>query len=323
MSERINIDIILNSEEVNIQDLKTWVDIMSYFNPISMMCKKLTRGKFRKFNKEIFYKNIESELFEEDNSIIIKDDRNYISIYRNSNKKEVISLLCILEQDIFEENKKFILSLLNKFMVENKGIVAHVCSLDDWFWQNNEDLHVYQIRSKSIENIKIKKSEIFTDKDIVDIEFNPGHFHNVNGLMFGSCWMMWYGEGFFKYIPKQVLENFKECYENKQISEDCIRITLYENPWQYGKEENRDKQWSFRKNVGIDEIVSILEENNDISDDIDATIEISEGEFEHGGIRLFKYYYDAEDNLVEKSKAFKSIIYELDKDGKIVWSNLE
>lgn len=66
----------------------------------------------------------------------------------------------------------------------------------------------------------------------------------------------------------------------------------------------------------------MLKENN-ISDNIDAAIEISEGEFEHGGIRLLKYYCDEEDNLVEQSKASKAIIYELDKEGKIVWSKLE
>ncbi|MBQ3423197.1 MAG: hypothetical protein IJH34_16425, partial [Romboutsia sp.] len=91
MSERINIDIIFNSEKVNIQGLKTWSNIMNYFCPTYMSGEKITRGKLKKFNRKVFLENIELELSEDENDIMIKDDRNYISIYKTKNKKGIIS----------------------------------------------------------------------------------------------------------------------------------------------------------------------------------------------------------------------------------------
>lgn len=155
---------------------------------------------------------------------------------------------------------------------------------------------------------------------IVDIEFNPGHSHRPNGIWFGSCWMMWYGKEYSKYIPMEVLANFKNCYENKIISNNCIRITLYENPWDYDKKENRDIQWDFRRSVGVDEVARALESNDKYNTDIDAAIEIIEGIFEHGGIRLIKYYYDSDGKLIEKSKAIEEKTYELGDKGELLWS---
>lgn len=318
ITERINIDISLESKKVNIKDFQKWSNIINYFKPTHMSCKGLTNGKLKKFNKKTFFENLESEMFKSDNKIIIKDDSNYLSIYKTSRNEDIISLSCILEKDIFELNKKIILSLINTFMIE-KGIAAYVSSLEDWFWQNNTDLEIYKIRGESTKDIKIKKDKIFSNMNIVDIEANPGHFHKFNEIWFGSCWMMWYGKMYFKYIPKQILLSFKECYENREISKNCVRIILYKNPWEYENQENRNKQWFFRKKVGIDEVVSILE-NKESFKKIDAAIEILEGIFKHGGIRLFRYYYDSKNNVIEKSKAVKKVEYEFDEYGNVLWS---
>lgn len=318
MDDRINILVSLESKKVNIQDLQKWLSIIKYFNPTHMSSRKLTNGKLKKFNKKIFFENLKPEIFENDDKTIIKDEINYVSIYKTSRNKDIISLSCILEKNIFELNRKEILSIVDIFMVETKGIVAYASSLEDWFWQNNEDLDIYKVRGKSTENIRIKKDKIFANQYIVDVEGNPGHFHKVNEIWFGSCWLMWYSEMYFKYIPKPILLNFKECYENMEISKNCIRIKLYENPWEYEKQENRNRQWVFRKKVGLDKIVNLLEDKQ-LAKNIDSEIEISEGNYSHGGVKLFRYYYDSKDNLINKSKAVKTTIYELDKYGNTIW----
>lgn len=322
MSDRIEIKVILKSNVVNESISIKWFLSLLFFNAEKMSCKKLTKGKFVKADINKLQSEMKNELNDDISSIIIKDSKNSVSLNKGSINKNITSLSCVLDREIFDQNRWAIIELVNNLM-KNHGVVAYMCSLEDSFWQDNEQVEMYTLMGRGLDGVKTKKKEGNELEEIIDIEFNPGHSHRPNGIWFGSCWMMWYGENYFKYIPKQILLNFKDCYENKEISENCIRITLYESPWEYEKEENRDRQWRFRKNVGIDEIASILEESDGLSDDIDATIEISEGEFEHGGIRLFKYYYDSEDNLIEKSKAFKSIVYELDKHGKIVWSNLE
>lgn len=37
---------------------------------------------------------------------------------------------------------------------------------------------------------------------------------------------MWFGEEYFQYVSKELLKSFKDCYENKQLSENSFRITL-------------------------------------------------------------------------------------------------
>lgn len=324
MDEGINIKVVLNAKIMEQKEIETWLDFYHYFKPSYMLCRKLTRGEARRFNKNKLYKNLEAELMEDHVSISIEDHENSIWIHKNINDDGIMSLSCMLTKDIFVNNREHILSYLDQLM-ENKGLFAYVCSSEDWFWQNTENLYYYKVKGKSLRGVKTKKSRTFPDEDIVDAKYNPGYFHNVNGLMFGSCWMMWYGKGYFQYIPKPLLMSFKDCYENKQLSNDCIRITLYEDLWQYDKRKNRKRQWRFRRHVGLDEVAERLEEEakNKPADDGNTSIEILEGEFAHGGIRWFKYYFDKENQVTPKSKAYKAVEYELGKNGEILWTNTE
>lgn len=326
MKDRITIDVIVNKEKVSKQDIMQWLSFTNFFNPTDMRCRKLTKGKFRKYNKKKFYENLENELMETNNSIEICDgSNNNIWIYKNHNNGKNMLLSCLLEKNIFEKNMNSIYLTIEQFIIQNKGILAYACLLSDLAWQNNESIDDYIRKGKSLKDVKIKKSDIFEDEDIIDIEYNPGHYHVINGMHFGSFWKMWFGEEYFQYVPKELLKNFKNCYENKQLSENSFRITLYEDPWDFDKKENRERQWSFRKHTSIDEVAERLEEaaKNQPVDDGNTKIEIFEGEYEHGGIRICKYYYNEKDELIEKSKASKIVTYELGKSGEIVWSNTE
>lgn len=67
-------------------------------------------------------------------------------------------------------------------------------------------------------------------------------------------------------------------------------------------------------------MVSILEKDDSTRHDIDSAIEILEGTFEHGGIRLIKYYYSDKRELIGKSQATEVRVNELGEDGQILWS---
>lgn len=321
MGECINIRIYLKSSKLTADNASRWFGSMCYFEPTEMISKKLTSGKVKKFNDEKFYKTIKEEIENGDRaSVMIKDEINSISINMGLIRSDIATISCNLSYDIFEINKCYIFELVDEYMKEYKGIVAYACSSEDMFWQDNENIVIYDVRSKSKEGLITKKSDMFPDDVIVDTEYNPGHSHIVNGIWFGSCWMMWYGKEYFKYIPIEVLENFTNCFENKVCSKDFVRITLYESPWEYDKKENRDRQWEFRKSVGVDELANILANNNSTSHDTDSAIEISEGNFEHGGIRLIKYYYSDKRELIGKSQATEVRVHELGEDGQLLWS---
>lgn len=53
----------------------------------------------------------------------------------------------------------------------------------------------------------------------------------------------------------------------------------------------------------------------------DPELEILTGIFEHGGVRVFKQYYDEVGKSVVKSKARKVHIEEYDRSGKSVYSH--
>lgn len=322
MSDRINITVILKSNILNEGICNNWFSSLLQFKAEKMNCKKLTKGKFVNMDINKLQNEMKSELDEDISSIIIKGGKNSVSLNKGSINKGVTSLACILEKEIFDKNKSDIIEVVNNFMNSN-GIVAYMCSLDDSFWQDNEQVEMYNMMGRSLEGVKTKKNKGNESKEVVDIEFNPGHSHRPNGIWFGSCWMMWYGREYFKYIPMEVLANFNNCYENIINSKDCVRITLYENPWDYDKKENRDIQWDFRRSIGVDEVARVLENNDKSNTNIDATIEITEGIFEHNGVRLIKYYYDIEGKLIEKSKAIEVKIYELGEKGELLWSESE
>lgn len=131
MKDRITIDVIVNKEKVSKQDIMQWLSLTNYFNPTDMKCRKLTRGKFRKYNKKKFYENLANELMETNNSIEICDDNNNVWIYKNYDSEKNMSLSCLLEKSIFEKNMNFIYLTIEQFIIQNKGILAYACSLSD------------------------------------------------------------------------------------------------------------------------------------------------------------------------------------------------
>lgn len=322
--DRITIEIQLKYNSITVDFIKYWFETMSYFKPIRMSGYNLTNRNTRKYYKNKFYDGIEKELVNDQAKLELTGDKNSIRIYKDlSRTKENIWLSCNLNYDIYKENQKEIMEKIDNIMIKYDGIVAYQQSLNDWFWQNNRDISMYETRGKSLDNVRFTKSCIFPDKDIVDLEYMPGHTRLAKGLWFGSCWMMWYGEEYYNYVSKDAIENFNDCYENKKISERCTRITLFEDPMDYDSEENRRRQWSFGKKANIYEIGKQLKESDKNISVHDPEMEINSGNFEHGGVRQIIYYYDEKKRPMIKSKANKKVTYELDKKGHRIWSKEE
>jgi argonaute-like protein implicated in RNA metabolism and viral defense len=131
---------------------------------------------------------------------------------------------------------------------------------------------------------------------------------------------MWYGKGSYEFFDKDALRSFS-CYENTVLDNDVTRITLYENILDYKKQENRDIQWEFRNKLHVDEIAEKLQEEaaEEFKKNADPEIEIKEGRFEHGGVRLIREYLK-DGKSVRRSRADSVKITELDEDGKEVYN---
>ena len=122
-----------------------------------------------------------------------------------------------------------------------------------------------------------------------------------------------------KYTDLQRIRKANGDYENKELDGEVIRITLYEDMWDYDNVHNREIQWDFRKSVGMDDVAHALENINSKEQNTDAAIEILTGNFPNGGTRVINYYFDSENNNIEKSKAVKIRTYEFSDEGEVLY----
>jgi len=309
---RINID-------NNPTHVKNWFVKLLLFTPNSMSFRNQTQNKHVSYKKEKFFHYLNKETMLEHYNITCGDMKNTVRCINNSASNGLLIASAILDKELYikyeEDINKYIDELMNEI-----GIVAYVSDLTDDFWQNNKQVEMYDYRDKSIEGIPLKADEIFKDKMAVDVEKLPGYGEQIDNIWFGAAWKMWFGEPYYEFISKESIEKFKDCYKNEKITDNCRCITLYEDMDDYKNPENRERQWKFKETIDFQNVVERLRETGINSVD-DPELEIETGNFEHGGVRLFKEYFDSEGNSVPKSKASKMRITEHGKNGGVVWED--
>lgn len=84
----------------------------------------------------------------------------------------------MIERDIIDD--------IDNLFCKYGGIIAHACSAEDDFWQNNMDPKLYSVYGKSLVGVTLKDSPRFKGKEIIDVERNPGHSHIICEMWFGS-----------------------------------------------------------------------------------------------------------------------------------------
>lgn len=313
---RIEIKLCIRND---LQYVKEWFLKLLLFKPDRMKLQNYKKGKFISYNEKIFIEEMNKEIINSNYSIFVKDYKNSITCFLNYDSPGISILTATLAYDIFRDNEEKIYSLTNEIM-GNVGIVGRIVSSEDYFWQNNIDISMYADRNKSIKDIPLVEHPIFRGKQAVDIKKLPGYEEQVAYIWVGATWKMWFNSSYYQYVSEYGIANFEACYSNEKISDSCRCITLYENVLDYEKRENRRRQWDFKKAIKFEETVKVVKEKS-VSKYNDPHMEISNGQFEHGGVKLFTVYLDDNNNSVTKSKASKMKIVEYDQAGNVVWQN--
>lgn len=104
-------------------------------------------------------------------------------------------------------------------------------------------------------------SPLYPDYKQYSKEHIPNHTHRMNineQLTFTAAWQMYFGKVYYKFIPKPLFDDFKDCEENVILAYGVRRITLYKNPDDFLQPENIRRMWSFRRQLGIDSIAHEL-----------------------------------------------------------------
>lgn len=317
MNEKVFMNIKFDKSKITAENVEKWFRNMLLFKPHKMNGKRLTNHKTRKYVEGKFYSGIANE--------VVGDDRFGLELFSEDRKSMLMLTRTPLHASITITAEKHlaesVIKIANEFFVNYGGIVGYVCSGKDKFFQNLDQAYYFEAYGVSLEGIPLKERKSNLDPLYVDTEYFPGHSHYGLDLWFGSCWMMWYGKEYFKYIPKEVLKGFSDCYEKIELEDGSIRIVLHENIWDYDLPENRERQWAFRKFAGVDKVAHCLEKEPIRVQNPDPAVEFIYGSFEHGGNKLVKMYYDKKKQSIERSKAVYCTVSEYGENG-LIWSDV-
>ena len=303
----------------NTSIVKKWFKEMLLFTPTHMTLPSRTKSTTKKYKQDYFFERLNKEFLVDIYKISCSDDINNIHCFKNSTSKDVMICSASIDIKLYKTSEKSIMSLIDEIM-NTTGIVAIIYNLNDWFWQNNTQLNIYEWKNRSLDGIPLKPHRIFKNEMAVDVEKFPGYDEQIDSIWFGAAWKMWFGEPYYEFISKEAIENFKDCYKNEKTAGNCRCITLYEDMDDYENPANRARQWKFKEAIDFQNVIEKLRETG-INRVDDPELEIEIGEFAHGGIRLFKGYFDDEGNSVPKSKASKMKISEHGTDGSVLWED--
>ena len=281
--------------------------------------KKIAGHNYKSGNKyRYFYKRL-PEVFEEEmnesNKKIhfrLEGDEFNLSIKKESWDDSYAILLSIkydIEEKIFEKIESFILK---------EAFIASKSDHNDDLKQNVKTVYLLENGEETEEpNQMGEKGVRIEPRTINDLQKYPG-IRLAYGL--GAFYCMWFGKGAYELLDKDSLRSFP-CYENIVLDNDVTRITLYENILEYDKKENRDKQREFLKELRIEEISTKIsqEKSEERKHNVDPEINIKEGNFEHGGVRLIQTYLK-DGEIAHRSEADSVEERELDENGKEVFS---
>ena len=266
----------------------------------------------------------EQKMFDEIQLTIAKRETLFFTINQEENSFTVFAKDCSIGKvvnfflDIYEDKMSFDFDTFVDERMVDGGMLAYKCSKEDIFWQNMQDISVYEFYNKSMKGLRIIKSPNKINQMIIDIEKNPGHSHNVFRVWCGAWHKMWFGEEYYQFISREKLEAYKNCYENKYLGNNVIRITLFEDIWDYENKKNRKRQLEFRRALAIDEAAELYRKNH--KPDPAAETLFEKGE--HGGDKIILYYVDEEGKSSLKSKA-KFVKYcEVSSAGKVLYEEL-
>lgn len=263
-------------------------------------------GKRTQYSKDTLYEYLETNITTDKMSLTLTKDKNKFSIVKDGVALRTVTLSINL---LKEQTSEPVDQLIDKYMAED-GIVAYKCTMEDFFWQNETSISSYTCRKRGLEGLKFTTSKIGLPEKIVDIEYNPGHSHRYEGVWFGSCYQMWFGRPYYEFISKERLQSFRNCHENVELENDAIRITLYEDIWDFDNPANRERQWDFRRSMGVDEVAhALLEKPRKSRKHVEPMVEFQKKTENGVEYEWVINYADEKNKPIEKSKAVKKIVY--------------
>jgi len=294
-------DVSINLFVKNNPDIiELWFRKMKIFKPTRMSMSNYTDNKRKRYVDKNFYEELNREISEGEFKIsyygVIMN--NWISSNKYYKDHDSVLLSAYLEREIYDDNEGEILILIDGIM-ENNGIVGRMVeSKSAYSWVD-----------------KLVKSD---SEELIDIEKLPGYEVEINNIWYGASWKMWFNTPYYEYVPKNIIENYKDCYKNEKISSECICITLYEDMSDYNNPIHKELQVKFKEAINFDELVKKAEATV-VKKPVDPHTAIEFGDYKNGGKRRVINYLDDEEKSTRRSKAVQAEVVYCDGDGKFLF----
>ena len=90
---------------------------------------------------------------------------------------------------------------------------------------------------------------------VYDTSYNPGKEEILPFTTLLPAWKMWFGEGFFQYIPKGKVLSFPHALEIKEYPSGIVYVQLFEDVAASNSEAARAAQWAWRRWLDFDGLV--------------------------------------------------------------------
>ncbi|MBV4356986.1 hypothetical protein [Pinibacter aurantiacus] len=87
-----------------------------------------------------------------------------------------------------------------------------------------------------------------------DIRFNPGRMILMGHSWQMAAWKMWFGEPFFKLVPKEKLLAFPHAVEVKELPAGQVYVHLFDKVEESHTPESRFRQWEWQKWLDFDKL---------------------------------------------------------------------
>jgi len=186
-------------------------------------------------------------------------------------------------------------------------------------WESEESIGAYEQAGKSHAHLgKINDLDFGGSK--IDTSTNYGRRAMFPGFWLHAPWQCCYAGAALGILGKRRLLGLPGIFEARLLEDGAVYLKLFDDPFSASKPENRYHQRRFREWLGLDVLESVA--NYRASDKADPVFEIEEGEFAHGGVRLFRRWIDGNGKPIRRSLATTMEEVELDQKGRVVWQTL-
>lgn len=184
------------------------------------------------------------------------DQQNYLSIDNAGSKPSFKSVAVNHDSSIFIPS----VELIEHFIGRNGFVSAYLLNGD--FEAVQSEIFSNNLKGKSfskeiLDSIRNTPSKVdmWGGKEY-DIKFNPGRSILIPYTWLMVGWKMWFGENFFRIVPKEKILSFPHAVEIKELESGIVYVQLFEDINMPYAPESIFRQWKWREWLDYDSLES-------------------------------------------------------------------